>query len=151
MRSASEKDSVKTLGGCGERKRRSPLIQLLVYLLIGSIITYRNSVDHYQSSVCHQKNGQCESLVWFWCLSPSFPPSRLPLPRSRAAYFCLTLFSRQPYYLRTWKKLLSFCGWSLHQTPNFKIFFHNPNNFIKILIFLPIFEVFFIVRLSSKY
>jgi len=63
MRSASEKYSVKTLGGCGERKRRSPLIQVLVYLLIGSIITYRNSVDHYQSSVCHQQNGQRESRV----------------------------------------------------------------------------------------
>ena len=63
MHSASEKYSVKTRSGCGERKHRSPLIQLLLYLLIGSIITYRNSVDHYQSSVCHQQNGQRESRV----------------------------------------------------------------------------------------
>lgn len=40
MHSASEKYSVKTRGGCGERKRRSPLIQLLVYLLKPTVVVW---------------------------------------------------------------------------------------------------------------
>ena len=45
MNSASEKYNVKTRGAVERGTGRSPLIQLLVYLLTGSIITYRNSVD----------------------------------------------------------------------------------------------------------
>ena len=74
--------------------------------------------DHYQSSDCHQQNGQHETRVWFWWIHDVcrllFPPPWLPLHRSRASYSCLTLFSRQPYHLKTWNKLLSFWGWSLH-------------------------------------
>lgn len=96
MNSASEKYSVKTRGGCGERKRRSPLIQLLVYLLIGSIITYRNSVDGSLSVIrlspakWPTRNARV-ILLNPRCLSPSFPATAAPSSRITCVLFLLNL------------------------------------------------------------
>ena len=86
----------KTLGGCGERKRRSLLIQLLVYLLIGSIITYYNSVDgslsviRLSSAKWPTRNARV-ILVNPRCLSPSFPAAVAPSSQITCVLFLLNI------------------------------------------------------------
>lgn len=112
--------------------------------------------DRYQSSVCHKQNGQRESCVWFW---PIHDASLAFFSRHRSSLFPdhVRLIFAQPCFrdspaISEPEASYSLLGVGVCTQPEIlKYSSTTHKNLFKIIIFLPIFEVFFIVRLSSKY